>query len=71
MTQDRRWLPAPRVCARYGISDMTLWRWLHDADLQFPQPTYIAKRRYFDADELDAFDRRQLFKSISQRHQAA
>jgi predicted DNA-binding transcriptional regulator AlpA len=62
--QDRRWLSAPRVCARYGISDMSLWRWLHDKDLQFPQPIYVAKRRYFDEDELDAFDRRQVLKSI-------
>lgn len=30
-----------------GVSDMTLWRWLHDRELAFPQPVYIAKRRYW------------------------
>ena len=30
-----------------GVSDMTLWRWLNDPDLDFPRPTYIGKRRYF------------------------
>jgi len=30
-----------------GISDMTLWRWLHDPALGFPRPTYIGRRRYW------------------------
>jgi predicted DNA-binding transcriptional regulator AlpA len=30
-----------------SVSDMTLWRWLHDTSLNFPKPTYIGKRRYW------------------------
>ncbi|MCK8483948.1 AlpA family phage regulatory protein [Aliiroseovarius sp. S2029] len=30
-----------------GISDMTLWRWLNDPELDFPKPVYIGKRRYW------------------------
>ncbi|MCF7747715.1 transcriptional regulator [Sulfitobacter sp. M39] len=30
-----------------GISDMSLWRWLHDTDLNFPKPIYISRRRYW------------------------
>jgi len=30
-----------------GVSDMTLWRWLHDESLSFPRPIYIGKRRYW------------------------
>ncbi len=30
-----------------GISDMTLWRRLHDATLGFPKPIMIARRRYW------------------------
>ncbi len=30
-----------------GVSDMTLWRWLNDPRLAFPQPIRIAKRRYW------------------------
>lgn len=53
-------LTASQVCRRYGgISDMTLWRWMHDADLGFPQPTYINKRRYWSAPDLEAFDARR------------
>lgn len=36
-----------------GISDMSLWRWLHDPSLGFPQPVYIAGRRYFRASEIE------------------
>lgn len=30
-----------------GISDMSLWRWLQDSDLNFPKPIYISRRRYW------------------------
>ncbi len=33
------------LCA--GVSDMTLWRWLHAPELGFPKPIYIARRRYW------------------------
>ena len=29
------------------ISDMTLWRWLDNAELHFPKPQYIGRRRYW------------------------
>lgn len=34
------------VCG--GISQMTLWRWLHDEGLRFPRPIYIKRYRYWD-----------------------
>ena len=46
----RKFLPAPAVCKRYGVSDMTLFRWLRDPALGFPQPTMVLQggRRYWD-----------------------
>lgn len=38
------------LCA--GISDMTLWRWLNDPEMDFPKPVYIGKRRYWREAEL-------------------
>jgi len=35
-----------------GISDMTLWRWLNDPELEFPKPVYIGKRRYWREAEM-------------------
>lgn len=38
-----------------GISDMTLWRWENSADLNFPKPVYIARRRYWRETEILAW----------------
>lgn len=29
------------------VTDMTLWRWLGDAALEFPRPVVIRRRRYW------------------------
>lgn len=43
--------PVRDLCG--GISDMTLWRWLHRKDLDFPGYVVIARRRYWrEADVL-------------------
>lgn len=51
---DKKLIPAATVrelCA--GISDMSLWRWIKNTDLNFPQPIYISRRRYWrEADVL-------------------
>ena len=38
-----------------GVSDMTLWRWLNDQELNFPKPIYIGKRRYWRASDLTSW----------------
>jgi predicted DNA-binding transcriptional regulator AlpA len=46
-----------QVRARYGgVSDMTLWRWLHDEDLEFPQPIRINGRRFWSEEALTAWE---------------
>jgi predicted DNA-binding transcriptional regulator AlpA len=40
-----------------NISDMTVWRWLHDPYLGFPQPIYLGKRRYWRLGDLEAWER--------------
>jgi hypothetical protein len=42
-----RFLPARKVWERYGITPMTLWRWVHDSKMNFPQPIYRNGYRYF------------------------
>lgn len=37
------------------VTDMTIWRWLHNATLNFPQPSVINGRRYWRKSELDEF----------------
>jgi predicted DNA-binding transcriptional regulator AlpA len=52
----QRLLTSKDVRTIYGdVSQTTLWRWLKDTSLGFPQPIHIKRRRYFDADEIDRF----------------
>jgi hypothetical protein len=53
----KRYLDATAVRRRYNRSLMSISRWLANEALGFPKPIYIYKRRFWDADELDAFDR--------------
>jgi len=47
------------VCERFNVVDRTLDRWVADPRLGFPQPLYVNGRRYFDLDEIEAWERRQ------------
>jgi predicted DNA-binding transcriptional regulator AlpA len=47
-----RLLAAKKVRERYGVSDQTIWRWLHDKNSGFPRPIRIQGRRYWRQDEL-------------------
>jgi predicted DNA-binding transcriptional regulator AlpA len=54
--QRKRYYSGPQVLERYGgRSSMWLWRRVK-YDPKFPRPILIGKRRFFDEDELDAFD---------------
>lgn len=41
-----------------GVCQMTIWRWLRDETLEFPKPTIIRGRRYWDSAEIAAFRQR-------------
>ena len=45
---EKRLLPDPIVCRRYGVSAMTIWRWEHDPQLDFPKAIRIRRRKYRD-----------------------
>jgi predicted DNA-binding transcriptional regulator AlpA len=54
------YLTATQVRQRFGgISDMTLWRWMHDDRLGFPRPAVINRRRYFRSADIETFQERQ------------
>jgi len=50
------YLPAGAVRARYGVSDMSIWRWLQDEALGFPAPIRINRRRFWKLTELEAWE---------------
>ena len=63
----KRLLPAKDIRAMFNVSTMTIWRWLQDESLGFPKPTVIRNRRYWDADEIEAFRERMVGAGISKR----
>ena len=51
-----RYLTGPQLCARYSISDMSLWRWLRDDALGFPHPLRINGRRFWKIADLEGWE---------------
>jgi predicted DNA-binding transcriptional regulator AlpA len=56
MHNPQTYLSAGQVRARYGVSDMSLWRWLRDEALGFPHPIRINGRRFWKLDDLTAWE---------------
>jgi predicted DNA-binding transcriptional regulator AlpA len=52
-------LPASSVWNRYGVTSMTIHRWLPDPDLQFPRPFYLGRFRFWRIAELEAWEAKQ------------
>jgi predicted DNA-binding transcriptional regulator AlpA len=65
-----QYLPARQVWERYSVTSMTLWRWLKDADLKFPQPMRIGRLRYWRLSDLVAWERSRSGKSVAESNLA-
>ena len=50
-------LPARQVWERYGVTDMTLHRWIRDERRNFPKPVYIGRFRYWRLADLQRWER--------------
>ncbi len=53
---NRPLVPSKTVCLRFGIVDRTLDRWIASKSLAFPRPIVINRRRYFEIDEVTAWE---------------
>jgi hypothetical protein len=51
-------VPDPVVCAEFGVTAMTLWRWERDPELNFPPAIVIRKRKFRSRLALEAFKQR-------------
>jgi predicted DNA-binding transcriptional regulator AlpA len=45
-------LPARAVWERFGVTSMSLHRWLADPHMNFPRPVYIGRFRYWKLAEI-------------------
>jgi predicted DNA-binding transcriptional regulator AlpA len=55
-TGDERFLPARTVWERYGVTNMTIHRWLADETSGFPKPVYFGRFRHWRFSELLAWE---------------
>ncbi len=53
---DEIFLPARKTWERYGVSDMTLYRWLRDERMNFPKPVYLGRFRYWKLKDLESWE---------------
>jgi predicted DNA-binding transcriptional regulator AlpA len=59
-------LTAKQVRTRYGnVSDMAIWRWLQDEQLNFPRPLMINKRRYWKLSDLGQWEAAQVARKVA------
>jgi predicted DNA-binding transcriptional regulator AlpA len=50
-------LTTPQLRARLGgISEMTVWRFERDTEINFPKPIRIKRRKYWRIREVEAFE---------------
>ncbi|WP_304773653.1 AlpA family transcriptional regulator [Cypionkella sp.] len=54
-TASRKLIPAPKLLEWLAITDMTLWRWINDPALRFPQPIRINRRRFWRESDIAAW----------------
>ncbi len=60
-------VPDPVVAKQFNVSLMTIWRWSHDPDLNFPPAVQIRKRNFRSRRALEAFKAGLIRGAISQR----
>jgi len=53
----KHYLSSAQVMKRYGISEMTLFRWQKNEKLSFPRPMVVNRRKFFSEDEIAAWER--------------
>jgi predicted DNA-binding transcriptional regulator AlpA len=59
-------LPQPATCRRYGVSQMSLWRWQNNPNLGFPKSIKIAGRKYFYLHDLICWEKSLVRKCTGQ-----
>ena len=58
-------LPTGQVAKRYGRNPRTIERWEQSAELAFPRPLIINKRKYWSLEELEAWERARAAATVA------
>ena len=54
-----QFLSVKEVLEKIGVSRATLYRWIEDEALNFPQPAKLRKRIFWDSQQLDEWMKAQ------------
>lgn len=54
-----RYMPGRKVRERYGVTEMSLWRWERDTKLAFPKPMRVGRYKYWSVADLEEWERRR------------
>jgi hypothetical protein len=60
-------VPDPQIQREFGVTAMTIWRWDHDPDLNFPPAVKIRKRKFRSRRALETFKQRMLADALARR----
>jgi predicted DNA-binding transcriptional regulator AlpA len=69
--ENDNFVPDPQVWREFGVTSMTLWRWDHDPEMNFPPPIKIGRRNYRSRRQLEEFKQRLMRKALACRAEAA
>ncbi len=58
-------LTGPQVRERYQKSHVTMWRWVRDPALNFPQPIKINRLNYWRLADLESWENAQVDKNAA------
>jgi predicted DNA-binding transcriptional regulator AlpA len=64
-TKTKVYLTGPQVKQRYQCSYQTIWRWMKNPEMGFPEPLKINNRNRFDLEEIEAFERKQKTAAVA------
>ena len=56
MQSHKIFITGPQVQERYQKSNVTIWRWIKDAELGFPQPIRINRMNYWRLSDLEQWE---------------
>jgi predicted DNA-binding transcriptional regulator AlpA len=68
---ESEWLAGAQLAKFLSVTTMTIWRWERDPKLEFPQPTIIRDRKYWNRDDINAWMRRTATSKAGQAERVA
>jgi predicted DNA-binding transcriptional regulator AlpA len=66
---EAEWLPAAKLAVFLNVSAMAIWRWERDPRLEFPQPTIINGRKYWNRTDINGWMRARALAPIEASRQ--